>query len=75
MKPTPKEALVLATLHESEAWRVFKKVFMETRQMELAQAAPFLTEMDQILVTRGRIMELNYIEKQMTKLAEKDKKK
>lgn len=68
MKPTAKEAQILANLYDTEAYRVFRKVLIEQRQMTLAQAAPFSQNMDDVLVTRGRIMELKSIDKELQTL-------
>jgi hypothetical protein len=65
MKVTQKELEVLAHGYDSGFWRVFRKVFLEQRQMELAQAAPFAPNMEAVAETRGKIMELLHIEKEM----------
>lgn len=65
MKISKKDAEVLAIGYESNFWKVFRKVFMEERQMDIAQHTAFLPDMDSVLISRGRIMELRDIDKGM----------
>lgn len=74
MKLSQKETDILATLYESTAWQVFRKQLLEKRQMLLAQGAAFLPKMEDVLITRGRIMELKDIESDMQKISKKQDK-
>jgi hypothetical protein len=75
MKLNQKDTDILAALYDSSSWQVFRKHFLEQRQMELAQTAAFLPDMDQVLITRGRIMELKDIEGGMQKLRKNQDKR
>lgn len=75
MRLTDKERLLLADFYISETYRVFKKYLMEGRQLELAQATPFQQDMEQVLITRGQIIELRNIEISLRKIREKQDKK
>ena len=48
---------------------------MEGRQLELAQAAPFQQDMNQVLITRGQIIELRNLETTLAKIRDKQDKK
>lgn len=71
MKISPKDAEVLAHGYDSGFWKVFRRVFLEQRQMEIAQATPFQREMDMVVESRGRIVELLNIEKDMKAINKK----
>lgn len=75
MKLSDKDRQILAAGFESEFYRVFKKHFMEERQMVLAQQAPFQSEMSQIYITRGAIMELRNMHKDLQTIHAKQAKK
>lgn len=75
MKFTEKDNLLLATLYEMPHWAVFRKKFMEERQMELAQAAAFLPEMGDVREVRGKIIELRHIDKEMQQIHNGQEKK
>jgi hypothetical protein len=75
MKLNQKDADILAGLYDSGTWQIFRKHFLEQRQMELAQSAAFLPDMDQILITRGRIIELKNIESEMQSIRKKQDKR
>lgn len=75
MKLSKKDADILASLYDSTAWQVFRKHFIENRQMELAQQSPFLPDFDNVLQTRGKIVELKQIETSMDKIRKNQDKK
>lgn len=68
MKLTQKELLVLGGFYDTETYRIFRKHFQEDRQMEIAQAATFYRQMDQVVEARGKILELRHIEQELKKL-------
>lgn len=75
MKFTEKDRDLLVTLYEMPHWAAFRRNFLENRQMELAQQAPFAADMDRIAEIRGKITELKDQESEMRKLHDKQRKK
>ncbi len=75
MKMSDKERQMMVNLYDSPTWGVWKKHFLVNRQLELAQASPFHQEMNQVIEGRGRIMELNYQEREMAALKKKQEAK
>lgn len=76
MKLTEKDRDLLVSLYEMPHWAAFRRTYLEERQTELAQLAPFVPDMTQLADTRGRVVELRDIETKMRKLHDsRDKKK
>lgn len=75
MRLTEKDTQMLATLYEMPHWTVFRRVFLEQKQLELAQIAPFLPNMEAVAETRGKIIQLKDIERDMLELNENQSNK
>lgn len=73
MKLTEKDRDLLVSLYEMPHWGAFRRHFLEERQLELAQLAPFSPDMTQLAETRGKIVELKSIEVEMRKLHDSPK--
>ncbi len=74
MKLTEKERQQLANFYDSDTYRVYKKHFMELRQMEIAQESVFAQDMKHVHNNQGRVMELKYMDQELRKI-HKDQEK
>ncbi len=75
MRLSEKDRQLLVSLYETPQWAAFRRNFLEERQLELAQLAPFSPDLAQLAETRGKIVELKGIEVEMRKLHDSDGKK
>lgn len=75
MRLSDKDAQMLATLYEMPHWNVFRRILLEQKQLELAQIAPFLPTMEAVAETRGKIIQLKDIEKEMLAINERQSNK
>jgi hypothetical protein len=75
MKISDKERQILANFYDSPTYTIFKKHFLTDRQMELAQGAPFLRDMDLVTEYRGRIMELKEMDSKLASIYKKQEVK
>lgn len=57
----------LGALYEMPVWKIFRKHFLEDRQLELAQFSTFVSHWDLLMENRGKVVELRNIEIGMAK--------
>jgi hypothetical protein len=67
MTITEAQSQQLATIYESAAWKTFRKVLLEDRQLEIAQLSLTVPSWDQVNENRGRVVELRHLEVEMAK--------
>lgn len=65
MKIPAKHQLILSELYDSDAWRIFRKLILETKQLESAQNGVFSQDMQQLSKHQGRIEVIKEIESEM----------
>lgn len=75
MKLNLKEAQQLANFYDSDTYRVYKKHFMELRQMEIAQESVFSQDLEQLHVNKGKVMELRYMDSELRKIHKNQEKR